>query len=241
VCVCYTLVPDIFGTGVDSVGALLPDGAVDPHYTLVSPDSNFPGPEAYVAFDARYPIPPWAANGPKSRWITPNASSDATTNTLAVEGTYQYQTLIDLVEVDLSQFRLMGAWAVDNGGTDILVNGISTGIANTTGFGVLTPFEITSGLIQGLNSIEFVVNNSTSTGPNPTGLRVDLRGLLNLRPEVWIERLGEQLRLVWSPSNPCQVLQCADSVTGPWTDCADQSNPQVFPASGVKFYRVYTP
>lgn len=241
VCVCYTRVPGIYGTGVDQNGALLADGVVDPHYTLVSADPNFPGPEAYAAFDARYPIPPWAANGPNSRWITPNADPDSNRNTRAVEGVYRYTTLIDLVDVDLSQFRLVGAWAVDNDGADILVNGISTGITNSTGFGGLAPFEITSGLVQGLNSIEFVVNNAPSTEPNPTGLRVDLRGLLNLRPELWIERLGEQLRLAWSPGNPCQILQCADSLGGPWTNCANQSNPQVMPASGAKFFRIYTP
>jgi hypothetical protein len=241
VCVCYTLVPEIFGTGVGPTGALLSAGTADPHYTFRGPDLNFPGPEAYVAFDSRYPIPPWLANGPFSKWITPNASADAATNTLAVEGTYTYETLIDLVTVDLSQFRLVGAWGMDNTGPDILVNGISTGIANTSGFGGLVPFEITTGLIQGLNSIEFVVNNGTSTGPNPTGLRVDLRGLLNLRPQARIERVGGEFRLRWSPANPCQKLQCADAVTGPWTDCANQSNPQPLTPSGVKFYRIYTP
>ena len=37
--------PGIVGTGVAVDGMLLPDGAIDPHYTLTaSADPNFPGP-----------------------------------------------------------------------------------------------------------------------------------------------------------------------------------------------------
>ena len=44
-----TKIPTLFGTGVDGNGALLTNGAVDPHYTLTtSADPDYPGPNVYT-------------------------------------------------------------------------------------------------------------------------------------------------------------------------------------------------
>ncbi len=71
---CALPIPGIYNTGVDDTGALLPASAVDPHYELVqSPDAGSPGPSAYTLV-AGFPVGPWMAEGPDSRWIAPAAS-----------------------------------------------------------------------------------------------------------------------------------------------------------------------
>jgi hypothetical protein len=47
-------------------------------------------------------------------------------------------------------------------------------------------------------------------------------------PFVRITRLSDgRLSLSWACTNATQVLQTAPTVLGPWTDAADQSNPQI--------------
>jgi len=68
-------IPGLFNTGVNTNGALLASGSVDPHYQLVqSADPSFPGPDVRVLNDTGFPIPPWLANWPNSKWIAPQAS-----------------------------------------------------------------------------------------------------------------------------------------------------------------------
>jgi hypothetical protein len=222
VCVCLRPIAGVFGTGVDDNHALLANGATDPHYILAA--SAELGPDAFVVIDGQFPIPPWLMNGPNSKWIAPMANQ---TNGNA-PGSYAYQTSFDLTGFDPTQIQLVGQWAVDNAGMDILVNGTSTGITSP-GFGSFTPFTITnaSGLVPGANVLEFDMNNAGST-PNPTGLRVDLRGLVPIGPYVRITRLSDgRLSLSWACTNATQVLQTAPTVLGPWTAAADQSNPQI--------------
>ena len=65
----------IYNTGVATGGGLLADGAVDPHYTITSSaDPGFPGPNAFVVTSSGFPIPPWAADSPASKWIGPQAN-----------------------------------------------------------------------------------------------------------------------------------------------------------------------
>jgi hypothetical protein len=110
-------------------------------------------------------------------------------------------------------------------GTDILVNGTSTGITSP-GFATLTPFTISSGLVAGTNTLDFKMSNLPPT-PNPAGLRVDLRGLVDIGPFLRVRGRGDgQFDLSWACPNTNQVLQCAPTVLGPWSACANQSNSQ---------------
>jgi len=61
-------------------------------------------------------------------------------------------------------------------GTDILLNGVSTGNTTSVGFGAWTPFTISapSGLPSGSNTLDFQVQN---VGDNPTGVRVEITGI----------------------------------------------------------------
>ena len=239
-CVCLQPIPGIFGTGVDNNGGLLANSAVDPHYTLTaSIDPNHPGPDAFVVIDGQFPIPPWVASGPKSKWIAPLADQSVG----VAEGDYTFTTSFDLTGYDPAHVSLMGQWAVDNLGTDILVNGTSTGITSP-GFATFTPFTLSSGLTAGVNTLDFKMNNLPAT-PNPAGLRVDLRGLVEIGPFLRIQRRTDgRLDLSWACPDANQVLQCAPAVLGPWTSCPNQSNPQtITPCNNgcAQFYRVVTP
>jgi len=233
------VIPGIFGTGVGADGALLPAGAVDPHFVLsASADGGYPGPDAIVMNEG-WPIDgTWLLNGPNSKWIAPQASQSVGN----VPGDYTYQTTFDLTGYDLSQVTLNGGWAVDNTGVDILVNGVSTGIT-CPGFGSLTSFTITNGLVAGMNTLDFLMNNA-GDAENPTGLRVDLRGLVKLatQPALQATLSGGNLSISWSPASTGQKLQSALSVTGPWSDVDSAANPYVTSATEpVRFFRVVTP
>jgi hypothetical protein len=217
----------------------------------VSADGNYPGPEAYVVSNG-YPIQAgaWLLNGPDSKWIAPwaNQNDSGTAGGGNIGGTYSYQTSFDLTGYDLDKVKLVGGWAVDNLGTDILVNGNSTGLTSA-GFGGLTPFTLTSaqGLVAGANTIEFVVTNGISTpiAANPTGLRVDLKAYLNIldvQPTLTITRSGETVSVSWAPAGPCLRLQSAPAVTGPWTDVVDATNPYPTATTGaMQFFRLVAP
>jgi hypothetical protein len=183
-CACTNLswglpIPGLYPTGVDDAGMLLGDGVVDPHYQLVaSADPEYPGPEVYT-LNAGFPVPPWVAEGPESRWIAPRAAQ----NIGNAEGNYTYRTTFDLTGFDVATARIYGRWSVDNGGVDIILNGVSLGIVNTGGFGGWSEFAIESGFVTGVNTLDFIVSNAPAT-PNPTGLRVEMTGLIEVPDEA---------------------------------------------------------
>ena len=247
VIVAYQALPGFFGTGVGSEGQLLPDGAVDPHYTLVhSDDELFPGPDAVVVNDA-WPIAPagpWLVNGPDSKWIAPFADQDTIADPTAgnSEGDYTYRTTFNLTGLDLEKVVLLGGVAVDNELTDVLLNGVSLGIT-APGFGGFTPFTITGGFVAGANTLDFLVLNLPVT-TNPTGLRVDLQGYLDIAPVqptvlLEISLTGNTVSIAWSPTAAGQILQWAPAGTGPWTDLPGASSPYTATAGETeRFYRV---
>ncbi|MEO5916400.1 MAG: Ig-like domain-containing protein [Luteolibacter sp.] len=171
-------VPGVFSTGVGLDGLPLAAGATDPHFKLlVNPDNV----STDVALVQSNTPGSWLPNTGASRWI--GAHSNANTSTTssvdagAGAGTYIYRTTVDLTSFTLSTVKIQGQWASDNKGLAIRVNGVATGLVNDTGvtFGVFKPFIIdianAPGLIQGVNTIDFVVNNEAPDGP--TGLLVD--------------------------------------------------------------------
>lgn len=237
----------VFGTGLDASGALLADGLVDPHYKLTaSADPFYPGPDALVISNG-WPIAAgvWLLNGPNSKWIGPyafqNQQLDPTQGD--PDGYYTYQTSFNLAGYDLSQVQLVGGWAMDNYGADIIVNGVSTGATNSAGFGSLTSFTITNGLVAGSNTLAFTVYNLTNATftPNPTGLRLDIKALqkLALPPTLTITRTGSTISISWAPTQAGQKLQSASDLKGPWSDIAGASNPYTTTAAGTKlFFRI---
>ena len=118
-------------------------------------------------------------NDSDSAWIS-HAGTTSLANT-----TYSTTTELDLSGFNLTDnvFSLWGYWASDNAGLDILINGVGTGQTNPSShFDAVDSkpenlFEISSAggdLIEGMNSIEFIWENGTSTylNPSPVSVRV---------------------------------------------------------------------
>ena len=130
------VIPGLFNTGVDNAGALLPAGSVDPHYRLYqSADAGFPGPNAFVLNDV-WPVQAgtWMLNGPTSKWLAPQ-TSQATGN---LPGDYVFRLTFDLTGLDPDTAIITGRWSSDNGGVDIRINGVGTGINYDGNFGAFS-------------------------------------------------------------------------------------------------------
>ena len=152
------VITDLFNTGVDSFGNALPNLAVDGHYTITSPAQSAVVPSGIPGS--------WVPDNANSRWIYP-------ANTPFGLGAYTYETTFTLpATADPTTVVINGLWGTDNQGTDILVNGTSTGQTNVLQFTALTPFTLdnsNSTFVTGLNVIEFQLTNVSSI----TGFRVD--------------------------------------------------------------------
>lgn len=179
----------LFNTGSDGVG-LLPDETIDPHYTLIAvPVGSGLGPNTYVADETKLPLSngDWLANGVSSKWIAPAADASSLLEVNQITGQWIYRQSFDLSGYDPSTALITGQWATDNIGLSILLNGANTGNVNTAQFATWTPFTISSGFGPGINTLDFVLENSPfppgspSIGEsNPTGLRVELTGTVSI-------------------------------------------------------------
>lgn len=163
------VIPTVFGTGVDALGGLLPAGATDPHYTLVQYPGQVgttPAPSFVLTSLASTYVP----NGPASKWV----SWSATLQNATPAGSWVYRTTFDLTGFDPVTAVLTGRIASDDDVT-ILLNGVSTGL--TFDFNnQLSNFNIATGFVPGVNTLDFRVNNAPFVAFNPSGLRVDLVG-----------------------------------------------------------------
>jgi autotransporter-associated beta strand protein len=158
----------LFNTGLADNGTLLAGGAVDSHWTLSqSADPNYPGPSDFVI---TAPLSSYIANGPNSQWITPSDGGNV------AGGQFTYHTTFLLDTVDPSNSVIHGNWTSDNQGLDIQLNGVSQGITNFGAVGSFTPFTITNGFVQGLNTLDCVITNLPGGGNNPSAIRVEAHG-----------------------------------------------------------------
>lgn len=163
----------LFNTGVDSSGTVLANFASESHYTLTSAPSGSPA-TLRVATEANgFPIPPWLGDNSVSAWVGPSGSLDLS----GPVGVYTYRTTFDLTGLVASTASISGQWSVDNQGFDILLNGVSNG-STATDFKSFYAFSLLSGFIDGLNTLDFVVENQGG----PTGLRVEATGSADRTP-----------------------------------------------------------
>ena len=139
-------IPGLFNTGVDALGNKLAVGSIDPHYTTVETATA-----AEVYNNGAYVQSTTAAY----IWQTSTGSPGSVTRT--------FRTTFSLAGLDPLTAFLSGSWSTDNVGVDILLNGVSTGIGKV-GFGVFTPFSISSGFVAGTNTLDFVVQDLGAPG-----------------------------------------------------------------------------
>ncbi len=159
-------VPGLYNTGVNNAGVVLPIQSLEQHYTVSGAASI-----AYVEPAVNYPPLGWAwlAAPAGSAWIGPNS----TTNTASPDpvGVYSYKIQFDLSSFNPAQVRISGFWMTDNTG-ELFLNNVNTGFTtDAESYKHLSGFDLTTGFISGINSLEFRVLNEF-VGPNPTGLCV---------------------------------------------------------------------
>src|SRR5439155_7074998 len=115
---------------------------------------------------------PWLATSPQSKWIGPKADQSVGSSA----GDYTYRISFDLTGLDPGTAVLTGRWTSDNTGTDLRLNGVSTGITADGNFAAFSPqFTISTGFVSGTNTLDFAVNNASTTA-NPTAVRVEISG-----------------------------------------------------------------
>ena len=169
-------IPTLYNTGVNDDYELLDDLAPDPHYKLVvNPDSDLIHP--FVVKSDEFPIPPWLANGPDSKWLAVREGENAN----GINGNYTYRTSFDLTGFDLEMVYIDMGWSVDNTGVNVLLNGkplrdiddnpMTIGAAGFGGWAYHT-IESDQRFIPGINTLDFLVFNA-GTQVNPIGLRVE--------------------------------------------------------------------
>lgn len=167
------VIPSLFSTGVNDAKELIGPREVDTHYTLTaSPDSNFQGPLAFT-LSPGFPVGPWVAEGPLSRWIAPRPEQGIGN----APGTYTYTTTFDLTGFDPASARIEGKVSADDALGAIRLNGTRITLSGIGGFNGLWAFSIPTGFafVDGINTLEFDAVNGGAAA-NPTGFRVELVG-----------------------------------------------------------------
>lgn len=162
-------IPMLFSTGIGSQGLALATGAADLHYVLVA--SAYPAVPLPVAATVMAGHPAWLANDSGSMWIGPISNGAAS----IPQGNYRFQTRFDLTGMDPATARLSLKIAVDDAVTQVLLNGVNTGIAGSRYDAFGPAMAISNGFAAGTNTLEILAANG-GTSANPGGLRVRALG-----------------------------------------------------------------
>lgn len=177
-----------FATDAANAAPILPNtgmglpGSVDANFQLIQAPPGVPLQAIIV--DPNKLGGPWATPGAGSNWIgvidddartgqggfyAPSDPGDLDVG----GGLYVFRHSFTLTAQEASTFAINGRWAVDNL-AEIWLNGGSTGVSLQS-FN-LTAFQIATGFVAGLNTLDFRVTNLrfASDRGNPVGLLVEL-------------------------------------------------------------------
>ena len=145
-----TPITSLFNTGVDSSGAVLPDGTVsDPHYRIVYSPSGSANIRVRSSAGGWAPSP-FTGDDDSSRWIGPNTRSFWE----GEEGLWIYRTTFYLTDGPPSAASIVGRIGVDPELEDIQLNGHSLDISVEFGnqaFESWQPFTINRHFVSGEN------------------------------------------------------------------------------------------
>ncbi|MEM7384470.1 MAG: PEP-CTERM sorting domain-containing protein [Verrucomicrobiota bacterium] len=146
------------------------DNDLDTHWNLLPAGATATIRPVVLTSAGGFPVGPWLADSADSTWLSNSEDS----NGPPID--YEFSTPFSLQGLDVGTVSIMGRWSSDNGGVDILINGISTGQTNDAQFGGWSDFSISSAeghqFNQGENTLTFVVNNAPPND-NPVGFRAE--------------------------------------------------------------------
>lgn len=171
----------LINTGADSIGSPLAEGSVQPGWSITAVDpSNPPGGLTPPILPSSVFVVPafrvaWIPNNDVSKWISYSTPLYTGGD---VYREFTYSLTFQAARNDNFFMRMAG----DNGtmaylnqttpAAQLLDWGSKDG-NNFSGFGSWSPWFDVSGLMEGDNTLTFVVYNLTSSIDNPTGLRVE--------------------------------------------------------------------
>ncbi len=166
----------LFNTGVDDQQKVLTEDTPDAHYEMIEPSQVVGAPFATTSAGG-FPIPPWLDDNHLSTWITPAPDTNGPGD---FDGavSYAFRTTFDLSGVAFDDLAIDGQWSSDNAGLDILLNGQSLGYRNDAQFGGWSPFTLEAYFQEGLNTVDFLINNGANEENTfgPAGVRVEFDG-----------------------------------------------------------------
>ncbi len=143
-------------------------GVVDPNWTVGAG-------QVFVTDDGGFPFNVWLTNSVSSSWISPQPSYTSF-ETDAPNTPFTYSTMFDLTGLNEATASITFLVAVDNALTDVLINGVSTGLNYGSFEAFSGPLTINSGFVAGVNTLSFVTFNAANDATNPSGLRVEFTG-----------------------------------------------------------------
>ncbi len=145
-------IPGVLNTGVNADGSLATPGTAEQHWIMIQ------SPHSSPSFVENSPAP-YAFRPTRSRWIGPSING----NDDVAQGTYKYRLTFNLTGLNASSAILSGGFLSDNATTMVFLNGVATGITgpdNAYQFSSLIAFVIKTGFVSGINTLDFLVNNS---------------------------------------------------------------------------------
>jgi hypothetical protein len=160
---------NLFNTGVDGGGALLPNNAVDTHWSVVSAPAGAPSGMTALAVAPPaanpFPIPPWVANLSNAEWISgPNPTGSGPINPVP-NGQYDYQTTF--TDQDGGAAAISGRLSADDQVVAIRINGVNALVTPVgtlptpdQGYSALYAFTAIGGAGTGTNTLDIIVSNT---------------------------------------------------------------------------------
>ena len=183
------VITSLFNTGVNGAGGLVPEGSIDPHWSLTTnPDGS--GSSAFVTVTSGFPIPgAWIPNQSNAQWIMPTSGTADNHNA----GTYTFQTNFSLAGFDPTTASIQFRVAADNRVSGVFLNGNNVGFTYNgpsnsgdayTAFSDTFTISNPAFFKDGLNQLQFqVVNDPVDPAAagcydvqNPTGMMAVLCG-----------------------------------------------------------------
>jgi hypothetical protein len=162
-------------------------GATDSNYSVgYSPSTPTPG----VAASPTYIItgnPGWVSPIYGTSYISDSADGASS----GAGGYFTFTTTFDLTGDNLATVDIAGEMAADNA-VALYLNGVYTGFVDPYdgpegyGFAHFTGFDLTTGFISGVNTLQFVVQNGNfgSDAGGPIGLDASVSGTASAAPAV---------------------------------------------------------
>ena len=145
-------------TGLDALNnVILTGNTPDAHWTVDQPLGGIAPAKVVSASDPGGAIPPWAANGPGSSWITINPNSIGNGSVIP----YTYYRTFNLTAADLVTASMSGTWGIDDGG-ELRLNGYLLS-SSPADYSATTTFSVGTGsgfFNLGLNTLTITMTSS---------------------------------------------------------------------------------